>query len=115
MTEKVHFFAFFGGAESVVVLVVALILFGSKRIPEFAKGIGQAIKVVAEALTTDNQTVEIYDPTVFRNSSQIGHKSGSEKAKMKNAIVRKLFFVAGGFVFGVLAYRLYNLVFLSSH
>ena len=32
-----------------VVLVVALILFGSKRIPEFAKGIGQAMKEFKKA------------------------------------------------------------------
>jgi sec-independent protein translocase protein TatA len=32
-----------------VVLVVALILFGSKRIPEFAKGLGQAMKEFKKA------------------------------------------------------------------
>jgi len=32
-----------------VVLIVALILFGSKRIPEFAKGIGQAMKEFKKA------------------------------------------------------------------
>lgn len=32
-----------------VVLVVALILFGSKRIPEFAKGVGHAMKEFKKA------------------------------------------------------------------
>jgi sec-independent protein translocase protein TatA len=32
-----------------VVLIVGLILFGSKRIPEFAKGIGQAMKEFKKA------------------------------------------------------------------
>jgi sec-independent protein translocase protein TatA len=41
--------ALLGGGELMVVLVVALILFGSKRIPEFAKGIGQAMKEFKKA------------------------------------------------------------------
>jgi sec-independent protein translocase protein TatA len=43
------FAALLGGGELMVVLVVALILFGSKRIPEFAKGIGQAMKEFKKA------------------------------------------------------------------
>jgi sec-independent protein translocase protein TatA len=38
-----------GGTEMIVVVVVALILFGSKRIPEFAKGLGQAMKEFKKA------------------------------------------------------------------
>jgi sec-independent protein translocase protein TatA len=38
-----------GGQELMVVLIVALILFGAKRIPEFAKGIGQAMKEFKKA------------------------------------------------------------------
>jgi len=32
------------GGELVLVLVVILVLFGAKKIPEFAKGLGQGIK-----------------------------------------------------------------------
>jgi TatA/E family protein of Tat protein translocase len=38
-----------GGGEIIVVMVVALVLFGAKRIPEFAKGIGQGIKEFKKA------------------------------------------------------------------
>jgi sec-independent protein translocase protein TatA len=38
-----------GGGELMVVLIVALILFGSKKIPEFAKGLGQAMKEFKKA------------------------------------------------------------------
>jgi len=38
-----------GGGELMVVLIVALILFGSRRIPEFAKGLGQAMKEFKKA------------------------------------------------------------------
>src|ERR1700753_2925983 len=38
-----------GGGELVMVLVAILILFGAKRIPEFAKGLGQGIKEFKKA------------------------------------------------------------------
>ena len=37
------------GGELVLVLVAILILFGSKKIPEFAKGLGQGIKEFKKA------------------------------------------------------------------
>jgi sec-independent protein translocase protein TatA len=37
------------GGELVMVLVAILILFGAKRIPEFAKGLGQGIKEFKKA------------------------------------------------------------------
>jgi sec-independent protein translocase protein TatA len=39
------------GGELVMVLVAILILFGAKRIPEFAKGLGQGIKEFKKAST----------------------------------------------------------------
>ena len=39
------------GGELIVVLVAILILFGAKRIPEFAKGLGQGIKEFKKAST----------------------------------------------------------------
>jgi sec-independent protein translocase protein TatA len=37
------------GGELIVVLVAILVLFGAKRIPEFAKGLGQGIKEFKKA------------------------------------------------------------------
>jgi len=37
------------GPEIMVVMVVVLVLFGAKKIPEFAKGLGQAIKEFKKA------------------------------------------------------------------
>lgn len=39
------------GGELVMVLVAVLILFGAKKIPEFAKGLGQGIKEFKKAST----------------------------------------------------------------
>jgi sec-independent protein translocase protein TatA len=38
-----------GGSELLIVLAAVLILFGAKRIPEFAKGLGQGIKEFKKA------------------------------------------------------------------
>jgi len=47
--------AFFGGWEIVLILAVVLILFGAKKLPELAKGLGQGIKEFKKA-TTDVQS-----------------------------------------------------------
>jgi sec-independent protein translocase protein TatA len=46
-----------GGGELMVVLIVALVLFGSRKIPEFAKGLGQAVKEFKKA--SNDVTTEI--------------------------------------------------------
>ena len=61
------FFAVLGlsGTELIVVLVVILVLFGAKRIPEFAKGLGKGInefkkasrEVTDEIQNAGNETV----------------------------------------------------------
>ena len=38
-----------GGTEVVLILVVILVLFGSKKIPDFARGLGQGIKEFKKA------------------------------------------------------------------
>jgi sec-independent protein translocase protein TatA len=41
--------AFFGGWEIVLILAVVLILFGAKKLPELAKGLGTGIKEFKKA------------------------------------------------------------------
>ena len=38
-----------GGTELIIILVAVLVLFGSKKIPEFARGLGQGIKEFKKA------------------------------------------------------------------
>ena len=50
---------FFGGWEIVLILAVVLILFGAKKLPELAKGLGQGIKEFKKAtreVTEEMQT-----------------------------------------------------------
>ena len=40
-----------GPTELIIIAIVIVLLFGSKKIPEFARGIGEAVKVFRQALT----------------------------------------------------------------
>ena len=46
------------GGELVLVLVVILVLFGAKKIPEFAKGLGQGIKEFKKASNEVNSELQ---------------------------------------------------------
>jgi hypothetical protein len=124
------------GDGSRFVAVFNVIMFGFNRILDFVrrfrraiagfrKGFGDAAttfdkagfdageslggiygKPAFEALTSDNHTVELYDPAVFQNGGQIGKNIDKAKKQIKNAIIRKLSFVAGGIALGVLLYTL---------
>ena len=56
---------FFGGWEIVLILAMALLLFGSKKLPELAKGLGQGIKEFKKA------TREVTDE--FQNAADDAH------------------------------------------
>ena len=44
-----------GPMELVVILAIAVLLFGGKKIPEVAKGIGEGIKNFKNALKAENE------------------------------------------------------------
>ena len=54
---NIMFAGIFGGWEIVLILAVVLILFGAKKLPELAKGLGQGIKEFKKA--TSEVTNEI--------------------------------------------------------
>ena len=47
-----------GPMELVVILGIAMLLFGGKRIPELAKGLGEGIRNFKTALKGDDEKVE---------------------------------------------------------
>ena len=51
-------FSGIGGSEILLVLLVVLILFGSKRIPEFARAMGKATREVRKALNQIRDEVD---------------------------------------------------------
>ncbi len=59
-----------GGQELVVILIVALLIFGGKKIPELMRGLGKGIKEYKNALNSvdddeqkDKDTGKSPDPT----------------------------------------------------
>lgn len=44
-----HLYLFISGQEIMVILLLVVMLFGAKRIPEIARGLGQGIKYVRNA------------------------------------------------------------------
>lgn len=45
--------AFIGGWEFVLILAVVMVLFGAKKLPELAKGLGQGIREFKKASSDD--------------------------------------------------------------
>ncbi|MAF10587.1 twin-arginine translocase TatA/TatE family subunit [Candidatus Poribacteria bacterium] len=61
-----------GGGEIVVIIVLALLLFGSRRLPEMARSVGQAIqefKKVGRQVQTDVETALKDEPSKDSASS----------------------------------------------
>lgn len=55
--------AFLNGPEVVVILALALVLFGSKRLPELARGLGQGLREFKKATreVTDDLQSQLYE------------------------------------------------------
>lgn len=49
MTAMIAFLGPLGPTETIVILLIVVILFGAKKIPDLAKGIGQGIKEFKKA------------------------------------------------------------------
>lgn len=61
------FASFFSGWQIILIVAVILVLFGAKKIPEFAKGLGQGIKEFKKAskeVTDELQNVANDTPPV---------------------------------------------------
>jgi sec-independent protein translocase protein TatA len=52
-----------GGTQLLIIALIVLILFGGKKIPELAKGLGSGIKNFKNALNEDENKVAETKPT----------------------------------------------------
>ena len=59
---------FMGGPELLIILVIVLILFGAKKIPELASGLGKGIKEFKKATREENNKA-------LENNSETASKS----------------------------------------
>ncbi len=51
-------FLFLGGGEIFIVFLVVLLLFGSSKIPEFARGLGKGIRYFKDATDGINRDIQ---------------------------------------------------------
>ena len=74
----------------IIVLVIILLLFGAKRIPELAKGLGSGIKELREGVSAgDDAQQEVPGSEDSRDEARAQGKASSENAR-KDAAERSL-------------------------
>jgi len=69
-----------GGGELIIILVIVLILFGAKRIPEIASGLGKGIREFKKSIKDVQSEIDIDE----KSKGKITHKetdSDSESSK----------------------------------
>jgi sec-independent protein translocase protein TatA len=54
--------SFLSGWEMILVLAVILLMFGAKKLPEFAKGLGQSIKEFKKGAQPDDAKNQVTKP-----------------------------------------------------
>ncbi len=78
----IQYSGWIGGPEIIIILIVVLILFGGKKIPELAKGLGKGIREFKNAAEDINIKDEIKDV-----ASEIGDiKSSVDKINPKKIL-----------------------------
>ena len=69
-----------GGGELIIILVIVLILFGAKRIPEIASGLGKGIREFKKSVKEVQSEIDIEE----KSKGKIPHReSDSEENKSK--------------------------------
>ena len=73
------------GMELLIIVLIVLILFGGKKIPELAKGLGSGIKNFKKAMTDDQEeTAEVKKVDEIEKKEQTTAKS-SESTQTKQS------------------------------
>ncbi len=75
MIAPVLLFFNLGGGEIFVIMVVILLFFGSKRIPDLARGLGKGMREFKDAMNTVQKDIE--------DSTNISDKPGSGTSESK--------------------------------
>ncbi len=74
----------FGGIEWIVIIMVVLLLFGAKKIPELARGLGQGITEFRKASTDIRKEIEkgSQEPT-HAEREELSQEKEKQKEKVK--------------------------------
>ena len=69
------------GMELVIIVIIVLILFGGKKIPELAKGLGSGIRNFKKAIKEDDNEEVVNKPTETDKKAEIP----TQKEEIKNS------------------------------
>ena len=72
-----------GMAELLVILAIFVLLFGAKRLPDLADGMGKAIRNFKRGLSTPDE--DVTPPTVTPVEKQVTESSSAQKLDPKPA------------------------------
>ena len=67
-----------GPTELIIILILILVLFGAKRIPEIAQGLGKGIREFKKSVREVQDEIEAPEPKLLKD------KKGKEKENSKN-------------------------------
>jgi sec-independent protein translocase protein TatA len=59
-----------GGGELLIILLVVIVLFGAKKIPELAQGVGKGIREFKKAVNDVQDDIKNVDKIDNKNSSE---------------------------------------------
>ena len=59
-----------GGPEIIVILLIVLVLFGGKKIPELMKGLGKGVKEYKKAMNSVNEEINNISEDTPRQETQ---------------------------------------------
>lgn len=71
MTTILSSFANFGGPGMIILLMIVLLLFGAKRLPELARGLGQAINEFNKAKDDVQRQIARADEPVVKRPEEL--------------------------------------------
>lgn len=69
-----------GGQELLIILIIVILLFGAKKIPELAKGLGSGIKEFKKASSEADKQINAKDDAAVKENKD-GNKDGNKEGK----------------------------------
>lgn len=70
---------FLGGQEIVILLVIVILLFGAKKIPELAKGLGTGLKEFKKASSDVEKQLDVNDDSSKKENTSNKNGGGDSK------------------------------------
>jgi sec-independent protein translocase protein TatA len=74
-----------GGWELFAIIMVVVLLFGGKKIPELAKGLGKGIKDFKKAVNEDEKESEVAEKAKTELEDKSAQATNTEAKESKNA------------------------------